>query len=84
MRYKAIATCQHEFPVARLCAVLAVSVSGYYAWLNRPAAARQQSNQLQQRIGQVWQQYRGIYRAPRIHAELQARECGWDITGWHG
>jgi putative transposase len=74
MRCKAIATCQHEFPVARLCAVLAVSVSGYYAWLKRPAAARQQSNQqLQQGIGQVWQQYRGIYGAPRIHVELQAR-----------
>lgn len=73
MKYAAIEQWQAEFPVARLCAVLGVSESGYYAWLKRPPAPRQQANQqLQQTIGQVWQQYRGIYGAPRIHAELQA------------
>jgi transposase InsO family protein len=74
MRYHAIEQWQHEFPVARLCAVLKVSVSGYYAWLKRPTAPRQQANQqLEQTIRQVWQQVRGIYGAPRIHAELQAQ-----------
>jgi transposase InsO family protein len=73
MRYAAIQQCQAEFPVTRLCAVLKVSVSGYYAWLKRPAAPRQQANQqLQQTIRNIWQRVRGIYGAPRIHAELQA------------
>jgi putative transposase len=73
MRYAAIARCEGEFPVVRLCAVLKVSVSGYYAWLKRPLAPQQQANQrLQQTIHAIWQRYRGIYGAPRIHAELQA------------
>lgn len=74
MRYAAVRACQADFPVSRLCAVLKVSVSGYYAWLKRSPAPRQQANQqLQQTIRQVWQQVRGIYGAPRIHAELAAR-----------
>lgn len=74
MKYAAVKAWSHEFSVARLCAVLKVSESGYYAWLKRPSAPRQQATQqLQQTIRQVWQQYRGIYGAPRIHAELQAR-----------
>ena len=74
MRYETIARHQSEFPVARMCGVLKVAVSGYYAWMKRPPAPRQQANQqLQQTIRQVWQQYRGIYGAPRIHAELRAK-----------
>lgn len=73
MRYAAIERWQDEFPVTRLCAVLQVSESGYYAWVKRAPAPRQQANQqLEQTIRQVWQRYRGIYGAPRIHAELQA------------
>ena len=31
---------RHEFRVAKLCEVLAVSRSGYYAWEKRPKSAR--------------------------------------------
>lgn len=73
MRYAAIERWQAEFPVSRLCAVLQVSESGYYAWVKRSPTPHQQANQqLEQTIRQVWQRYRGIYGAPRIHAELQA------------
>lgn len=73
MKYAAIEQWQHEFPIARLCATLAVSESGYYAWVKRVPSSREQDNQqLEQTIRQVWQRYRGIYGAPRIHAELQA------------
>ena len=44
MKYTAIEQWQHEFPIARLCAVLKVSASGYYAWLKRPPAPQQQAN----------------------------------------
>ncbi len=73
MRYAAIERWQSEFPVSRLCGVMQVSESGYYAWVKRSPTPHQQANQqLEQTIRQVWQRYRGIYGAPRIHAELQA------------
>jgi len=74
MKYAAIAECKQDFPVVRLCAVLQVSESGYYAWLKREPSRRQQENAvLSERIKQVWMQFRGLYGAPRIHAELQAQ-----------
>ena len=60
MKYQAVEACQAEFPVSRLCVVLNIAESGYYAWLNRAPSPREQEKQ-----------YRGIYGAPRIHAELQ-------------
>jgi transposase InsO family protein len=73
MKYPAVAACEDEFPVSRLCEVLDVSESGYYAWLNRPLSQREQVNRgLGERIQAIWQRFRGMYGAPRIHAELQA------------
>ncbi len=72
MKYQAIEACKAEFPVSRLCAMLNIAESGYYAWLSRAPSRREQANrELQQTISTVWKQYRGIYGAPRIHAELQ-------------
>jgi putative transposase len=72
MKYQAIEACKAEFPVSRLCAVLNIAESGYYAWLNQaPSAHKQENRELEQSICTVWKQYRGIYGAPRIHAELQ-------------
>jgi len=74
MKYPYVAACGVEFPVSRVCEVLEVSESGYYAWLNRPPSEREQANQnLGQRIQALWQEFRGIYGAPRIHAELEAQ-----------
>ncbi len=62
MKYAAIKDCQAEFPVSRLCAVLKMAESGYYAWLNRaPSPHEQENRELQQSICTVWKQYRGIY-----------------------
>jgi transposase InsO family protein len=73
MKYPAVAACEDEFPVSRLCEVFDVSESGYYAWLNRPLSQRAQANRgLGERIQAIWQRFRGTYGAPRIHAELQA------------
>lgn len=72
MKYAAIKDCHEEFPVSRLCAILNIAESGYYAWLKRAPSPREQENrELEQTICTVWKQYRGIYGAPRIHAELQ-------------
>ena len=34
LKYAFIAAHQHEFPIKRMCEVLCVSESGYYAWRN--------------------------------------------------
>ncbi len=38
MRFSFVDAKKAEFPAARLCEVLAVSQSGYFAWKNRPAS----------------------------------------------
>lgn len=74
MKYQCVQNCASEYPVYRVCQVLDVSESGYYAWLKRPSSQREQANwSLCERIETIWKQFRGIYGAPRIHAELQAQ-----------
>ena len=41
MRFQLIDEAKEEFPVQRLCQVLEVSPSGYFAWRSRPASPRQ-------------------------------------------
>jgi transposase InsO family protein len=58
-------------PVDRCCRVLDVSVSGYYAWRDRPPSARTLRHAwLTERIRQVHAASRGVYGAGRVHAEL--------------
>jgi putative transposase len=60
-------------PVARLCRVLGVSTSGYYAWRSRePSARAREDRVLTDRIRQIHQESRLTYGAPRIHVELAA------------
>ena len=62
---------QAEFPIQRMCRLLGVSTSGYYAWLNRPASARAVRNKvLTDRIRQIHTNSRGTYGAPRVYQEL--------------
>ena len=65
--------------IATLCRVLDVSLSGYYAWRDRPPSARVQADEaLLEQIGEIHAYSRQTYGAPRIHAELRARgvRCG--------
>jgi putative transposase len=41
MRFTLIDQAKEAFPVHRLCRVLGVNQSGYFAWKNRPANDRQ-------------------------------------------
>lgn len=67
---------EHEkahHPVARLCRVLGVSTSGYYAWRSRePSARAREEVVLTEQIVRIHQDSRMTYGAPRIHAELAA------------
>ena len=65
---------QAEFRIATMARVLGVSPSGYYAWRNRERSARERSDEaLSGRVREIHQRSRGIYGAPRIHAELAAQ-----------
>lgn len=54
------------------CRVLAVSISGFYAWRKRPASAREREDgELTENITDLFQVHRGVYGSPRLHAALQ-------------
>ncbi len=78
-RYHFIQEHQKQFPVGRLCALLAVSRSGCYEWRDRPESGRARSNQaLLTEIEQAYERSRGIYGAPRVYHQLNASgvACG--------
>lgn len=65
--------------VVRLCRVLGVSPSGYWAWRTRQPSCRARADErLIQRIRAIHQASRGTYGVPRIHAELASMgtRCG--------
>ncbi|WP_188974315.1 IS3 family transposase [Deinococcus aerolatus] len=71
---------QEEFLVALMCRVLAVSVSGYYAWRGRPENTRARKDRaLTERIKDSHQRSRGTYGTPRIQADLA--EEGERVSG---
>lgn len=59
--------------ITRMCRLLGVSPSGYYAWMNRSPSARVASDAvLSEQIRAIHTRSRGTYGAPRVHAELHA------------
>jgi transposase InsO family protein len=74
MKYELIQTHREMYPVKTMCELLAVSESGYYAWLKRePGQRMRQDAELKARIVSIWNSFRGIYGAPRIYKELKAQ-----------
>jgi hypothetical protein len=74
MRFRFIADHRTMWPVRVMCAVLQVSISGYYAWRRRPESQRVAANRtLLDEICQVHAASQGRYGSPRVHAALKAR-----------
>jgi len=72
MRFRLIDQAKKEFPVHRLCNVLGVSESGYFAWKGRPASHRQSEDMvLLAHIRARFSTSNQTYGAPRMHAELK-------------
>ena len=72
---------RHDYPVAVLCSALGVSRSGYYAWYERPASARQRDDErLKVAIRGVHAASRQTYGTRRVLVELRAQgfEAGRD------
>ena len=64
---------KEEFPVQRLCKVLGVSPSGYFAWKDRPACRRQHCDMvLLAHVRSAFRLSNGTYGSPRMRHELQA------------
>ena len=73
MRFRFIVDHQDEFPVTRLCQVLKVSPSGYYAWRQRAVSGREMANQeLVKSIETVYNDSGETYGSPRVYRELKA------------
>jgi putative transposase len=71
MKYQFIEGHKHEFAVAVICGVLAVSESGFYAWRKRPTCRRKQEDaHLTQKVRQVFEEHHGRYGSPRIHRDV--------------
>lgn len=65
---------RESYPVRRLCALVHVSASGYYAWATRQPSHRAQENtRLVAAMRQVHVEVAGCYGSPRMHAELVQR-----------
>jgi len=78
MKFQFIEEYRDEFPVTRMCHVLAVSASGYYAWRRRPMSQRERDNQeLLDQIKEAHAASRKTYGSPRVHADLakQGIQC---------
>jgi putative transposase len=72
MRFQLIDRAKEEFPVQRLCQVLDVSPSGYFAWRSRPASPRQREDLvLLAHIRSAYALSTETYGSPRMTRELQ-------------
>lgn len=72
-RYEFVDRYREEFPVRRLCAVMRISPSGYYAWRRRPASQRsKENNALIVEIAEIHEKSGRNYGSPRVYQELIA------------
>ena len=72
MRFRLIDAAKKEFPVQRLCKVLGVSQSGYFAWKDRPACRRQHEDMvLLAHIRSAFALLNATYGSPRMTRELR-------------
>jgi putative transposase len=63
------------YSVRRMCGLLGVSPSGYYAWARRSRSQRAQADEkLLAQIRTIHQRSRGTYGVPRIHFELSTQD----------
>ena len=72
MRFQLIDEAKSAFPVQRLCKVLNVSPSGYFAWTSRPASQRQRDDLvLLAHVRSAFTLSNETYGSPRMTHELR-------------
>ncbi len=79
MIYRFIDRYRSSFGVQKMCQVLHVSRSGYYAWQRRPESVRaRETRQLVRGIHRIYHDARGVYGSPRITQAL--RDEGYHVS----
>ena len=74
MKFAFIEKNRGQYKVRRLCGLLGVSTSGFYAWRSRPVSAhRHYDVELMIVIRELHQGFRRCYGAARLHRELVIR-----------
>ena len=79
MRYAFIRAHEEQHSVRRMCRMMTVHPSGYYAWRVEPVSARQKEDQrLTGLIKQFWLESGGVYGFRKITDDLQevGESCG--------
>ncbi len=72
MRFRLIDAMKASMPVGRMCTLMAVSVSGFYAWKSRKPSKRQLDDMvLLAHIRSQFSTSNETYGAPRMHVELK-------------
>ena len=72
MRFELVDQAKKQFPVQRLCKVLDVSPSGYFAWKARPACQRQRDDMvLLAHVRSAFALSNETYGSPRMMHELR-------------
>jgi transposase InsO family protein len=75
MRFQFIEAEKANHSVALLCRVLQVTRAGFYAQAKRPTSPRaRREHELKAMVREVFQDSRGRYGSPRVHAELKAQD----------
>src|SRR3954452_20230858 len=83
MRYRFVAAERATFPVRRLCRLVGVAASGFYAWLCRgPGRRAGEDAGLARRVAAIFEARRRTYGRPRPRADL--REDGVRIGRGRG
>ena len=78
MKFRFVQEHRETFRVGKMCEVLEVSRSGFYAWLKRqPSRRLVEDEQIAEQVRQVHREFRGIYGSPRVYRELRRRGEPW-------
>ncbi len=75
MKYAWIHEHRDSLPVATMCEVLAVSTSGYYAWIDRePSPRAVRHERIRQSVREVHAQSHEVYGSYKVARELRQRD----------
>lgn len=71
MRYRFVDQNRFEYAVEKMCRMLKISRSGYYAWKNQKPVRRKLDERLKVKIGEIYRRGRGNYGVGKITGELK-------------
>jgi len=72
MKYRFIEKHRKQYSVSRLCLMLGIKRSSFYAWKKRGPSLREKDNQvLIAHIRRVYKKYRKTYGSPRVYMQLR-------------